>query len=210
MRRRGGAETRRWEVKRRRRGASRSALGTARRRRGDEATATRGMPSPLSHNPRTRGLWERGDSGVRLWHPIAVHGHDEHLFCPPLNPRTRGTRGRGQARGGPRGDCGGVKGNRQGSPAGMGGAETWRRPCAANNPFALAAMHPSQRRHAPQLAYCFRAYLAEGSRGTVRVPPRGGGGAAPLRFASYQTSGRCTPTRPARTRTVRVSPRGGV
>jgi hypothetical protein len=40
-------------------------------------------PHPRPLNPK----WERGDSGVRVWHPIAVHGHDEHLFGPPLNPK---------------------------------------------------------------------------------------------------------------------------
>jgi hypothetical protein len=41
------------------------------------------LPPPLI--PRKRGLWERGDSGGRLRHPIAVHGQCEHLFGPPLN-----------------------------------------------------------------------------------------------------------------------------
>jgi hypothetical protein len=38
-------------------------------------------PRPLSHTQ------ERGDSGGRLGHLIAVHSHDEHLFGPPLNPK---------------------------------------------------------------------------------------------------------------------------
>jgi hypothetical protein len=41
------------------------------------------LPPPLI--PRTRGLWERGDSGARLWHPMAVDGQCEHFFCLPLN-----------------------------------------------------------------------------------------------------------------------------
>jgi hypothetical protein len=36
------------------------------------------LPPPLI--PRMRGLRERGDSGERLWPPIAVDGHCEHLF----------------------------------------------------------------------------------------------------------------------------------
>jgi hypothetical protein len=46
-------------------------------------------PSPPAPLPK----WERGDSGVRVWHPIAVHGHDEQLFGPPLNPKWRGDSG---------------------------------------------------------------------------------------------------------------------
>jgi hypothetical protein len=38
-------------------------------------------PSPPAPLPK----WERGDSGARVWHPIAVHSYYEHLFCPPLN-----------------------------------------------------------------------------------------------------------------------------
>jgi hypothetical protein len=57
-------------------------------------------PSPPAPLPK----WERGDSGARVWHPIAVHSYYEHLFCPPLNPRTRGsspprTRGLGRLAG---------------------------------------------------------------------------------------------------------------
>jgi hypothetical protein len=40
-------------------------------------------PSPPAPLP----FWERGDSGARVWHPIAVHSYYEHLFCPPLNGR---------------------------------------------------------------------------------------------------------------------------
>jgi hypothetical protein len=47
-------------------------------------------PSPPAPLPK----WERGDSGARVWHPIAVHSYYEHLFGPPLNPPARG-----QARG---------------------------------------------------------------------------------------------------------------
>jgi hypothetical protein len=36
-------------------------------------------PQPLSRKQ------ERGDSGERVWPPIAVYCHDEHLFGPPLN-----------------------------------------------------------------------------------------------------------------------------
>jgi hypothetical protein len=32
-----------------------------------------------------QGLRERDDSGARLGHLIAVDGHCEHLFGPPLN-----------------------------------------------------------------------------------------------------------------------------
>jgi hypothetical protein len=42
-------------------------------------------PSPAPLDPPQAGLWERGDSGGRLRHPIAVHGQCEHLFGPPLN-----------------------------------------------------------------------------------------------------------------------------
>jgi hypothetical protein len=49
-------------------------------------------PRPLSHTQ------ERGDSGERLWPPIAVDGHDEHLFGPPLNHKERGGIGRSRKR----------------------------------------------------------------------------------------------------------------
>jgi hypothetical protein len=39
-----------------------------------------GWPSPPAPLPK----WERGDSGGSLDQPIAVHGHHEQLFGPPL------------------------------------------------------------------------------------------------------------------------------
>jgi hypothetical protein len=56
----------------------------------------------------------------------------------------------------------------------------------------------SQRRHPPQPYELPTTTPAEGSRGTVRVPPRGACGAEPLRFVTYHISRRCKPMRQAR------------
>jgi hypothetical protein len=55
----------------------------------------RGMPSPPAPPrspliPRKRGLQERGDSGGRLEHPIAVYDQYEHRFGPPLTAHGSG------------------------------------------------------------------------------------------------------------------------
>jgi hypothetical protein len=45
-----------------------------------------------------RGLWERGDSGERLRHPMAVDCQCEQLFAPPRIPAYAGICGRGGTR----------------------------------------------------------------------------------------------------------------
>jgi hypothetical protein len=44
----------------------------------------------LALTPAPLPKWERGDSGARVWHPIAVHSYYEHLFGPPLKCAGRG------------------------------------------------------------------------------------------------------------------------
>jgi hypothetical protein len=64
-------------------------------------------PNPLSHKERggtcrirkrpiSFRTWvlsaperkqDRGDSGAHVWHSMAVDGHREQLFCPPLNAK---------------------------------------------------------------------------------------------------------------------------
>jgi hypothetical protein len=106
-------------------------------------------PSPAPPDPPQAGFWERGDSGERLGHLMAVDGHCEQLVCPPLNSPAEGS---GEPSGFPRGEREGQR------PADL----------RATKPLEEVILRTQRERFSPQPVAC------KWPRGAAHPAPAGG------------------------------------